>query len=35
VAFEFEDFGFTFTDIDSLNKRLEMFNIRVYEYSSE
>jgi len=35
VEVAFEDFGFTFTDIDGLNKRLDAFRIRVYEYSSE
>ena len=35
VAEEFEVFGFSFSDLDGLNKRLESFNIRVYEYSGE
>ena len=35
VAEAFETFGFSFADLESLNERLEIFNIQVYEYSSE
>ena len=35
VAEEFEAFGFNVTDLESLNKRLEAFNIEVYEYDYE
>jgi hypothetical protein len=35
VLNDFKDFGFYATDIESLNKCLETFNIMVHEYSSE
>jgi hypothetical protein len=35
VMKSFKDFGFFATDIESLNKNLERFNITVYEYASE
>ena len=35
VAEDFKDFGFIATDLESLNKNLERFNIEVYEYDYE
>jgi len=35
VSETFEDFGFKVDNVDSLNERLTIFGIKVYEYSSE
>jgi len=35
VEFEFKGFGFKVVDLESLNKRLAVFGIRVYEYNVE
>jgi hypothetical protein len=35
VVKDFKDFGFVATDIESLNKHLERFNLTVHEYASE